>query len=398
MIYKNKTQSLNANLTKRIQELEETIKLKNEFISHLSHEIRTPLHGISTLSAGLVENWSKLSDDKAYELANQVTTNSQRLLSLVNNILDISKNEHGDVVLKLQNVNLCNLIEEMIEECKNLYLLNKDLNIKFDYTNNIDILVDPDKITQVFRNLLSNAIKVTNSGTITVSTQIDNGIVRVVVSDEGMGVPEKELKTIFDTFSQSSRTKGKVVGIGLGLGICKKIIEAHGGEIWVENNDTKGAKFIFTLPERDISNLVVYQPESDTKTKLFKSTAANILIIDDEEVCLFAAEVISYNTNYKIFTYRSPNEALKWLRQNPGIIDIIMVDMMIPEMSGMEFLRNIKLDSVISNIPVLIQSGIADEINVAEALKNGAVDFIQKPYSQTVFVDIVEKNLKHIIA
>lgn len=401
MTYKNKINSLNANLAKRIQELEETLAFNNEFINNLSHEIRTPIHGISALAVGLVDNWDKLDNDLAYKLAVKIATNSQRLLSLVSNILDLAKTEHEDVVLKLQNVNINHLIEEMVEECKNLYLFDKNIIIKFDSIDNIDLIVDPYKFTQVLRNLLSNAIKVTHQGTITISLQADKDEARIVVSDEGVGIPQKELKTIFDVFTQSSRTKGKVVGVGLGLSISQKIVEAHGGKIWAENNETNdtniGARFIFTIPVLD-GTAHLAKPVIDTEPVASTSTEANILIIDDEEACLLAAEIISYNTNYKIFPYASPIAALKWLSQNPNVIDIVMVDMMIPEVSGIDFLHKIKSSPTIAHIPVVMQSGTSDESKIQEALANGAVDFMHKPYNQAGFIMVVEKNLKKVVA
>jgi len=378
-------------LQQQSQELEKTLTSNNEFINSLSHEVRTPIHGISALSMGLVENWDKLENNDARKLAIKIAANSQRLLSLVSNVLDVAKVQHDNISLNLRNISLNRLIQDMIEESRSLYLSDKDITIKFNASDDLILLIDSDKITQVLRNLISNAIKVTSNGVITISWKIEKNKVCITISDEGVGIPAEELKTIFESFKQSSRTKNKISGIGLGLSISSKIIRAHGGKIWAENNDTKGASFIFTLPI----------PKTTKKTAVSKnnpaslhSTKANVMVIDDEEACLLSVEMIAHDTNYNIIPYLNPMKALEWLKQNPGKIDIIMLDMMIPEMSGIEFLEAIKSEARLANIPVALQSGASDKVKIFEAFEKGAVDFIHKPYNREDFVRIVEKNLK----
>ena len=381
------------NLLQQSQKLEKTLSSNNEFINNLSHEVRIPIHGISALSMGLVENWDKLEDDNAHKLAIKIAANSQRLLSLVSNILDIAKVQYGDMSLNLQNISLNTLIQEMVEECRSLYLFDRDIKIQFDAKNDIVLQADPDKITQVLRNIISNAIKVTSHGTITISWKRNkNNRVSIVISDDGVGIPDIELKSIFESFNQSSRTKDKISGIGLGLSISHKIIEAHGGEIWAENNKTKGASFIFTLP---IKQTLHAEHNKDIENKgSISSSKANLMVIDDDDACLLSAEMISHNTNYHIFSYADPMEALDWLSQHPDKIDIIMIDMMIPEMSGIAFLSKIKSNTQLAAIPVVLQSGTSDDAQIKEAFENGAVGFIQKPYNREAFVNVVEKNLR----
>ena len=385
--------SLEDSVEQRTAELETSLKANNEFINSLSHEIRTPIHGINALSIGLVDNWNDLEDDEAYKLSVNIATNSQRLLSLVSNILDVAKAQHGDVILHLQNININKLIEDMVEECRSLYLFKKNVVLQFEADGNIDLLVDPDKITQVLRNILSNAIKVTKKGTIAIALKMDNGFVHIAISDEGMGIPQNELKTIFESFAQSTRTKGQIVGVGLGLPISQKIVEAHGGKIWAQNNDNKGATFTFTLP---ISRVMSNQEKQETHLQdlVKNSSHANILVIDDEDSCLLAVEMISHNTNHVISSYVSPKDAMEWLESNPDAIDLIMVDMMIPEMSGIEFVKMIKANPNLADIPVVLQSGTSDDDKIQNALDLGAVDFIRKPYNQETFILAVERNLK----
>jgi signal transduction histidine kinase/CheY-like chemotaxis protein len=384
------SRKIQHDLQHQSQKLEAMLLSNNEFINNLSHEVRTPIHGINALSMGLVENWYNLDNKNAHTLAIKIAANSQRLLSLVNNILDISKTQHEDMHLNLQNISLNQLIQDMIKESKNLYLLDKNISIKFYTSDDITLLIDPDKITQILRNLLSNAIKVTAHGVITISWKRIKDKVCVTISDEGIGIPEKELKTIFESFKQSSRTKNKISGIGLGLSISNKIIKAHGGKIWAENNKTKGASFMFTLPIPKTTKQSVVTKNDVISTS---STKANIMIIDDEETCLLSAEMIIQSTKYNIVTYLNPLKALEWLKQNPHEIALIMVDMMIPEMSGIEFLDSIKSDTSLKDIPVVLQSGTADNLKIQTAFAKGALDFIAKPYNREDFVRVVEKYL-----
>ena len=387
----NNEKKIQHDFQQQSQELTTSLAANNEFINNLSHEVRTPIHGISALSIGLVENWDKLGGENAHKLAIKIAANSQRLLSLVSNILDIAKIQHDDMSLHLQDISLNTIIQDMIEECRSLYLFDKNIDIKFNATNDIILGIDPDKITQVLRNLLSNAIKVSANGTITISWKRQKDNVCIIISDEGMGIPDQELKTIFESFKQSSRTKHKVSGIGLGLSISHKIIEAHNGKIWAENNPTKGASFIFTLP---ITKADTTDTHTIKQNDLTSSTKANVMVIDDDEACLLSAEMMLHSTNYRLFQDLDPIKALAWLKQNPNKIDIIMVDMMIPGMSGTEFVKAMKADAILANIPIILQSGTSDNDKIQETLNNGAVDFIRKPYNQECFVKMIEKYLR----
>ena len=379
------------------KDLEKALTDTTDFVNNISHEVRAPIHGIGMLSKGLVENWNQLDDETAYNLAVKISTNAQRLLDLANDILDLSKAKYDGIDLNSEKASLTGLIQDMIDECQDLYLFGKDVKIKFEHEEEIKTLLDSQKITQVLRNLLTNAIKFTNHGTVTISAKHDKGYIKVSVSDEGIGIPSEELDSIFQLFTQSSRTKGKISGAGLGLTIAQKIILAHGGKIWAENNTAKGTTFSFTLPLS--KKLLSEQPKNDGFFKV-PSSKANVMVVDNEETCLLSLKMLAYNTHYNISTYINPLEALKFLEKNPDSVDMILVDIMMPEMSGVEFLRAINDNPNTTHIPVAIQSGTSDEDVVDMVLRSGAAAFIRKPYSRENIVESIEKALakKNVVA
>lgn len=376
------------------QQTEKHLIEPTEFVNNISHEIRIPLHGITALSKGLVENWNQLNNDEAYDLASKISINAERLLALTNDILNFAKVRNTGIELNNELTDLNVLILSMIQECNDLYILDKQIEIKFENTESIMSRFDAQKITQVIRNLLTNAIKFTNQGTITISLTREESVATISVSDEGVGIPQDELGSIFQSFAQSTRTKGKISGAGLGLAISQKIVDAHGGKIWAENNSTKGTKFAFTLPL--FEQPMEYKPENKEAFKKIPSSNANIMVIDNEETCLRSIQILSLNTNYNIFTYKNPLDAIEFLKQNPHKVDVVLVDVMMPEMTGIEFLRIMNDNPITQHIPVAIQSGTSDEEVINMMMRTGASAFVHKPYSRENLVESIEKSLSNL--
>lgn len=253
-------QHLEDKVQERTQDLERVMKVKSQFLSNMSHEIRTPIHGIMNYIDFLEEDWDKIDESKKIEFIKKLHKNSLRLLSLINNLLDLSKFDAGKMEFCMQKANMVKLIENVVEECEALYKHNKDISIEFNYEKGMsyNAIFDQERIAQVIRNLLSNSIKFTTKGKIIIllehtkyRKETGNKILalKVVVSDNGVGIPEDELDLIFGEFNQSAKTKNGAGGTGLGLTISKAIIEAHNGAIWAENNiDGIGASFTFIIP------------------------------------------------------------------------------------------------------------------------------------------------------
>ena len=251
---------LEEKVIERTLDLEKAMQVKAQFLSNMSHEIRTPIHGIMNYVDFLVHDWEILTKEHKYNFIQKLHSNSNRLLSLINNLLDLSKLDAGKMEFVMQKNNLATLVESSIQESEALYSQKKDLSIIFNPAKSVSYSAnfDYERIAQVIRNLLSNAIKFTPHGKIILHLELtklkkDNGhniqAIKFSIIDEGIGIPADELEYIFDKFNQSAKTKTGAGGTGLGLAISRDIINAHDGKIWAENNkDAPGSIFTFIIP------------------------------------------------------------------------------------------------------------------------------------------------------
>ena len=241
-------QALEQKVLERTIDLEKSLAIKTEFLNNMSHEIRTPMQGFTSISEGLVEHWKSFDDEKKFKLAGQVAKSAKRLTILLNNILDLSKLNNKKMIMDFQEVDLNKITEDIIEECNEMYLNDKSIDIIFKHSEYAYMVADAEKISQVLRNLFVNAIKFSNNGSkiVVTITNTDNEL-HFTITDEGVGIPENELEDIFGAFTQSSYTKTGAGGTGLGLSICKEIIEAHHGKIWATNNKKHGSSLHFII-------------------------------------------------------------------------------------------------------------------------------------------------------
>ncbi len=245
-------------LSEAKESAEKANRSKSAFLANISHELRTPMHGILSFSKFGMDKHQSVSLEKIGNYFSNINKSGKRLLLLLNDLLDLSKLEAGQMKLHVSNCNLNQSILAITEEYSTL-LVEKRIEIKVHQENSVptEVQCDAERMTQVLHNFISNAFKFSPKDSainITLdssSLSIDNKnipAIKVDVSDEGMGIPDNETEAIFDQFVQSSKTKTGTGGTGLGLAICKEIVTLHQGKIYAKNNKEKGATVSFIIP------------------------------------------------------------------------------------------------------------------------------------------------------
>lgn len=371
---------LEQKVAERTIELTEALAIKDEFLNNISHEIRSPIQGVSAISEELVEKWDYFPDDKKHHYMKILASSAKRLFSLVANLLDLTKYKKGEPVLDIRKFDLFGLIIEVLDECKNIYFVNKKINFRFDHKNGLIIEADRERLAQVIRNLVINAIKFSPEGSlIEVRVSKENNqdskkreCVKVSIIDYGVGIPAEELQSIFLAFSQSSLTKTKAGGTGIGLAICKSIIDIHSGKIWAENNQKIGANFNFIIPLKQNKN---------SKTKQSKKKLM-IMIIDDEKDTISSIELMLHNENYDVMSSTSAITGFNMVKDNAKKIDLVLLDLMMPDAHGLTILEKLKSENLTKDIPIIIQSGVANEDEKKRCFELGARGLLSKPFNK----------------
>lgn len=408
---KNNLKVAKKEVEEKARELQQSGKYKSEFLANMSHELRTPLNSILILSQLLAENKQKVLGEKEQKHAQSIYSSGKELLSLINEVLDLSKVEAGKIELDISEVSVSDIVNRMQsmfnEMAKNKYV---EFTIT-DKTGNSDLTLSTDeqRLEQILRNLLSNAFKFTSeSGKVQLEIGLTGGDIdkriSFTVTDTGIGIPENKQALIFEAFQQADgSTKRKYGGTGLGLSISKKLAQALGGEIHLQSEEGKGSTFTLHLPLKfDTSGSVLPNDKIEIKmpqtgeikrpaTKGLTDIPANvtddrytitandrvILIIEDDED--FAQILLSFvkKKNYKGIITHQGNAGLSFARYYKP--DSILLDMNLPEMDGSEVIKKLKADPELRHIPIQIFSGYDRK---KETMELGVFDFIRKPVTQ----------------
>jgi two-component system, OmpR family, sensor histidine kinase VicK len=338
------------NQTARYEQLKIHNKMQREFITIAAHELRTPIQPILGLSEILLCRKGYIEEDK--ELLNVIIRNAKRLRQLTENILDVTKIESQSLKVNKQYFRLNDIIKNVLEDHKKEEENNKQRKIKLAYsTNNDNIIVkaDAERLTQVVSNLLSNAIKFTQKGEISVNITRDDIDKQVIVSvtDTGQGIDPEIIPRLFTKFATKS-----IVGTGLGLYISKRIIEAHGGKMWAENNpDGKGATFSFTIPlviqqEGIVIDTISTMDIEKRKKKrsiyydTHKTKMKRIFLVDDDYDHTITFKMGLEIANFQVDAYNDSAIALSKFK--PDYYDLLLIDVKMPKIDGFELYEKIK--------------------------------------------------------
>jgi len=377
-------QEQNLELGAQRVQVEEANRLKSEFLSNMSHELRTPLNSVMALSRVLVmQAREKLSDEEINYLE-IIERNGKNLLTLINDILDLSKIEAGRMEISPKPFQISSTIDTIMER---LAPLAQEKGVELDITmpdRLPQVTSDENRVHQILQNLISNAVKFTKQGKVSISMEHDAQKIHITVSDTGIGISKKNLPHIFDEFRQVDGTSSRSYeGTGLGLAIAFKAAKMLGGNIDVQSTLGQGSTFTLTLPllyrestPIPLPDPVVLQPRAE-----IQPTRKTILVVDDEPDSLTMISNYLSGEGYNIITATSGQEALRLAQSHRPFA--ITLDVIMPEMDGFEVLQHLKQTTETREIPVIMVS-MSDDRATGMAL--GAVGYVSKPVNRGLLI------------
>jgi PAS domain S-box-containing protein len=360
----------------------EATQMKNEFVSTVSHELRTPLTSIKGYIDLILDGEAGEINEIQQEFLSIVKENSDRLVELINDMLDISRIESGRIVLKVQPLDVAERIEGAVNTFRAV-LDQQGRTIHVDIPAGLPRAAgDPDRVGQVLINFISNAIKYSPAGgDVEVSASVIDSAVRVAIHDHGIGIAPEDQSRLFTKFYRvdSSLTR-EIGGTGLGLSICKSIIELLGGQVGVDSAPGEGSTFWFSLPLASAELVRTPSLEGPLGTP-----GGRILVVDNsEDVANLIATYLS-RRGYEVVKAFSADEAWQYaLELEPRVITL---DVMLDEGAGFDLLQKLKADSRTKEIPVVVLSIICDE---GKSHRMGATDYLEKPIEKTRLIGIID--------
>lgn len=383
-------------------------EIKARFFTNISHELRTPL---TLILGGIDEIRKKASAESEYSI-NMVYKNARRMMTLVNQLLDLRTIVNGKVHLKVRQLDVVKLVSDVYQDFKDM---SAERQIDMRIILSVDSLMvwgDAMRLEALVYNLLSNAFKYTSDG-----GKIEVGVLyregekefRIMVKDNGIGVPEDKREAIFEPFIKGSESAYRgMSSSGIGLSFCKEIVDAHTGSIWVESGREAGSKFFVRLPidrERFETGSVQFVDEIDNASQTeayglsrYKVEATHpegtmkVLVVEDNA----ELKVYIYNSfisRYDVRDASNGREAMKVMEEG-WIPDMIVTDLMMPEMNGIELINNVRNDFNISHIPIVLITARHENDTQLKAMKYGADGYIAKPFTMELLMAKIDNMLE----
>lgn len=350
----------NTELEMQKKQLDESNRLKTSFLSNMSHELRTPLNSVIALSGVLSRRLSGQVPEEEYSYLSVIERNGRQLLSLINDILDLSRIEAGREEIELNRFNVRELVNEVIEMI-GPQASQKNISLNYiDWDDLPPIKSDYIKCRHILQNLVANAVKFTEEGGVEIQAKVTDESIHLTVIDTGIGIEQEYLPFIFDEFRQADGSNSrKYGGTGLGLAIAKKYTEMLGGNIQVESIRGKGSKFTLNLPLQYSSiqeNAERYADIMKTNSFSFageiNTAEKTILLVEDTEAIIIQMTDILTQQGYNILIARNGSEALEQIAKQ--IPDAMILDLMMPEVDGFEVLKQIRSRKETDHLPVII--------------------------------------------
>jgi len=408
-------------LEEKAEQLTLNSNYKSEFLANMSHELRTPLNSILILSELLAENENDSLSTEETEYAKVIHSSGKDLLSLINDILDLSKVEAGKLDIQFDEVNM-NELPSVMERSFLPIAKQKNLEFKVIKSRNVENIFysDEKRFLQIIKNLLSNAFKFTEAGSVSLNIKqmdkeevtegmqnISSNWLEIAVLDTGIGIPMEKHKLIFESFQQADgATVRKYGGTGLGLSICREFAKLLGGWISLESQEGKGSTFTLIIPslpngipqeteidavylEAGASELAAEKPKvaDDLQEEETMLLAANeydefagkkVLIVDDDYRNIFALKTTLEKRGMNILVARNGNESLDIIKETQDI-DVVLMDIMMPNMNGYEAMSRIRTSLGLTDIPIIALTAKAMKNDREKCIEAGASDYISKP-------------------
>ncbi len=382
--------SLEQRVTERTMELSYASRAKDEFLANMSHELRTPLNAILGLSESLLEQRRGPLNERQIQSIELVASSGRHLLSLINDILEVSKIEAGKLDLHTDTVSVKELCASSLNFIKEL-ALKKLIAVDFVCEESISTLeADPQRLKQILINLLTNAVKFTpERGRVglQVSTNAASDRILFAVSDTGIGIPQEDLKKLFIPFTQlDSSLARQYAGTGLGLSLVQKLTKAHGGSVQVESEVGRGSRFTVVLPFNQDLDERTAGGGSAQLIKMdqgpapdYNKKSAVVLLAEDNQVNSEMMRTYLASYGYIVLAAQNGEEVLQKLEET--IPDVIVMDIQMPKMDGLETTQRLRQDPRFAAIPVIALTALVMPGDRERCLEAGANEYLSKPVS-----------------
>lgn len=391
-------------ISMRLQQLD---KLKDQFLANTSHELRTPLNGIIGLAEALYDRSENIQDQEDLSL---LMASGKRLTNLVNDILDFSKMKTHSLNLQKKPLDV-RIFMDLVLKFSESYLAGKKVSLHNEIPVDLPAAeADENRLQQILQNLIDNAIKFTPEGSVRAHGRKNKDMLEISISDTGVGIPEDKKEAIFQSFEQVDASAGRMHGgAGLGLAITKQLVELHGGKIWVESAEGQGTTFTFTLPvsEKQAEPLTL-NALSLAKVQLGRQVGAtlgyrattngnsqkdvHILVVDDEPVNQRVLANHLGQAGYRVMQAFNGEQALQFLEGDQSF-DLVLLDIMMPRMSGYEVCQKIRETHLPSQLPIIMITAKNQVQDLVQGLDLGANDYLAKPFSKDEFMARVKTHL-----
>ncbi|WP_127588874.1 ATP-binding protein [Paenibacillus koleovorans] len=370
-------------------------RMKDEFMANTSHELQTPLHGIINMSQAMLEGSAGAMTQAQQANMSTIVSVARRLVNLIRDILDFSKLKNGEITLERRSVSLQGALRANLEVFRH-YVGNKPIELTVNIPDHLpSVYADENRLVQILYNLIGNAIKFTNEGEIKVTADHIGNWVRVSVTDTGIGLSASQQEVIFQSFEQVSASVSREYGgTGLGLSITKQLVELNGGQITVNSMLGSGSTFSFTLPvstmkeQRSPSSMdsrvpSLYEEAEAAAPSIRKhpNGSFTILAVDDDPTNLQVILNVLAQEPYRILIASGGEQALEMLKPHHAhSIDIVILDVMMPRISGYDVCRSIREQFTLFELPILLVTVKSEPEDMISGFAAGANDFLVKPF------------------